>query len=421
MIYLKGAVEETVEEIQELEDGVRDIIWDVRKNKDQAILKYNEKIDGCHRKELLVEKEEIQEAYRELDPQLIEDIKKSAENVRKFAIEQKNSSKEIHDFEVVPGVFLGHKILPIENVGCYVPGGVYPLYSTAIMLVVPAKVARVNRIVACSPPMHSTNKIHPATLVAMDIAGADEIYVMGGAHSIAAMAYGIEQMDPVDKIVGPGNQFVTEAKRQCFGQIGIDFLAGPSEVLIIGDRNAKPEYIAADLLAQCEHDKKAKGILITDDEKLGQDVIREVERQLEDLPTKEIAKISWEKNGEVILVDSLEEAYEISNKYAPEHLELHLRDEKAAIDKLINYGSLFIGENAAEVFGDYISGTNHTLPTVKAARYTGGVSVAMFTKTATNQRIDKRGLENIGEIAARMARGEGLIGHARSAEKRLKD
>ncbi len=421
MIYLKGAVEETVEEIQELEDGVRDIIWDVRKNKDQAILKYNEKFDGCHRKELLVEKEEIQEAYRELDPQLIEDIKKSAENVRKFAIEQKNSSKEIHDFEVVPGVFLGHKILPIENVGCYVPGGVYPLYSTAIMLVVPAKVARVNRIVACSPPMHSTNKIHPATLVAMDIAGADEIYVMGGAHSIAAMAYGIEQMDPVDKIVGPGNQFVTEAKRQCFGQIGIDFLAGPSEVLIIGDRNAKPEYIAADLLAQCEHDKKAKGILITDDEKLGQDVIREVERQLEDLPTKEIAKISWEKNGEVILVDSLEEAYEISNKYAPEHLELHLRDEKAAIDKLINYGSLFIGENAAEVFGDYISGTNHTLPTVKAARYTGGVSVAMFTKTATNQRIDKRGLENIGEIAARMARGEGLIGHARSAEKRLKD
>lgn len=421
MIYLKGAVEETVEEIQELEDGVRDIIWDVRKNKDQAILKYNEKFDGCHRKELLVEKEEIQEAYRELDPQLIEDIKKSAENVRKFAIEQKNSSKEIHDFEVVPGVFLGHKILPIENVGCYVPGGVYPLYSTAIMLVVPAKVARVNRIVACSPPMHSTNKIHPATLVAMDIAGADEIYVMGGAHSIAAMAYGIEQMDPVDKIVGPGNQFVTEAKRQCFGQIGIDFLAGPSEVLIIGDRNAKPEYIAADLLAQCEHDKKAKGILITDDEKLGQEVIREVERQLEDLPTKEIAKISWEKNGEVILVDSLEEAYEISNKYAPEHLELHLRDEKAAIDKLINYGSLFIGENAAEVFGDYISGTNHTLPTVKAARYTGGVSVAMFTKTATNQRIDKRGLENIGEIAARMARGEGLIGHARSAEKRLKD
>ncbi len=421
MIYLKGAVEETVEEIQELEDGVRDIIWDVRKNKDQAILKYNEKFDGCHRKELLVEKEEIQEAYRELDPQLIEDIKKSAENVRKFAIEQKNSSKEIHDFEVVPGVFLGHKILPIENVGCYVPGGGYPLYSTAIMLVVPAKVARVNRIVACSPPMHSTNKIHPATLVAMDIAGADEIYVMGGAHSIAAMAYGIEQMDPVDKIVGPGNQFVTEAKRQCFGQIGIDFLAGPSEVLIIGDRDAKPEYIAADILAQCEHDKKAKGILITDDEKLGQEVIREVERQLEDLPTKEIAKISWEKNGEVILVDSLEEAYEISNKYAPEHLELHLRDEKAAIDKLINYGSLFIGENAAEVFGDYISGTNHTLPTVKAARYTGGVSVAMFTKTATNQRIDKRGLENIGEIAARMARGEGLIGHARSAEKRLKD
>ena len=420
MEYLKKALEETIEEIEELEANVRDIVWNVRKNKDAAIIDYNKRFDNCHRKDLLVKKEEIEEAYRQVDGQLIEDIKKSAENVRKFALEQKNSMTEIHDFEVVEGVFLGHRIIAIENVGCYVPGGGYPLYSTAIMLIVPAKVANVGRIIACSPPMKGTDKIHPSTLVAMDIGGADEIYVMGGAHSIAAMAYGTETIKAVDKIVGPGNQFVTEAKRQCFGQIGIDFLAGPSEVLIIADETGNIEYIAADILAQCEHDKKAKGILITTDINIGKEVIKEVEKQLEDLPTREIAEVSWQDNGEIIVVDSLEEAYSLSNKYAPEHLELHLKDEKSALDKLYNYGSLFIGENAAEVFGDYISGTNHTLPTVKAARYTGGVSVAMFTKTVTNQRINKKGLENIGPIAVRMAQGEGLIGHARSAMKRIK-
>ncbi|SHH16594.1 histidinol dehydrogenase [Anaerosphaera aminiphila DSM 21120] len=419
MKYLKKKIEVSLEETQEKEKTVREIIANVRTNKDAAVIEYNKKFDNCERKNLLVIQEEIEEAYKKVDAQLIEDIKKSAENVKKFAVEQKNSMREISDFEIVPGVFLGHRIIPIQNIGCYIPGGSYPLYSTAIMLVVPARVAGVKRIAACAPPMKGTDKIHPSTLVALDIAGADEIYTVGGVQSIAALAYGTEQIKAVDKIVGPGNQFVTEAKRQCFGQIGIDFIAGPSEVLIIADETGNVEYIAADILAQCEHDYKARGILITTDEDLGKRVIKEVEEQLKDLSTREIAEVSWMDNGEVIVVKSLNSAYEMANDYAPEHLEIHVTNEREAVEKLINYGSLFIGQNAAEVFGDYISGTNHTLPTVRAARYTGGVSVATFTKTVTHQKMTEEGIKNIGEIAERMAIGEDLIAHAKAARKRL--
>ncbi len=419
MKHLKKAVKATIEQTQKMEDNVKKIIIDVMENKDEAIVKYNKKFDGCERKDLLVRPEEIKEAYKKVGPKLIEDMKMSAQNVKKFAIEQRKSMTEIDNYEVVPGVFLGHRIIPIENVACYVPGGGYPLYSTAIMLIVPAKVAKVDRVVACSPPMKGTKEIHPSTLVAMDIAGADEIYVMGGAHSIAALAYGTEQIKPVDKIVGPGNPFVTEAKRQCFGVVGIDFLAGPSEVLIIADETGDMENIAADILAQCEHSLQARGILISTSKELGEKVITEVEKQLEYLDTKDIAETSWRNNGEVIVVNNLDKAYQIANEYAPEHLEIHVQDEEAAVNELRNYGSLFIGENAAEVFGDYISGTNHTLPTGRAARYTGGLSVATFTKIATHQRITSKGVKNIGEIAVRMAKGEHLTAHAKAAEKRL--
>ncbi|RVU53858.1 histidinol dehydrogenase [Anaerosphaera multitolerans] len=419
MEYLKNKIEVPLEKTQEMEENVREIIANVRQNKGAAVIEYNSKFDNCNRENLLVSRDEIEEAYKNVSPQLIEDIKKSAENVKKFAIEQKNSMKEVEDFEVVPGVFLGHRILPIKNVGCYVPGGGYPLYSTAIMLIVPAKVAGVNRVVACSPPMKGENKIHPSTLVAMDIAGVDEIYTVGGAQSIAALTYGTEQIKAVDKIVGPGNQYVTEAKRQCFGQIGIDFIAGPSEVLIVADDIGEVEYIAADILAQCEHDYQARGILITTSKELGEKVIGEVENQLKDLDTKDVAGVSWKNNGEVIVVETLDEAFEMANDYAPEHLEIHVKDEEYALEKLYNYGSLFIGKNAAEVFGDYISGTNHTLPTVRAARYTGGVSVATFTKTVTHQKMNEEGVKNIGEIAVRMAEGEYLSAHARSAKKRI--
>lgn len=419
MRYLKEATIRAEDASEELSKNVASIIKEVRKNGDKALLNYNQKFDNCSRKYFAVSTDEIREAYEETDSQVIDDIKAAIENVRKFSIKQRESLGEVKDYEVVPGVFLGHRNIPLDSCGCYVPGGGYPLYSTAIMLVVPAKVAGVKRVVACSPPVRGTNKIHPYTLVAMNLAGADEIYVVGGVQAIGALSYGTDQIKKVNKIVGPGNQYVTEAKRQCFGPVGIDFVAGPSEVLIIADEIGNPAYIAADILAQCEHDLQARGILLTTDEGLGNKVIEEVEKQLEELDTKEFAAKSWEDNGEIILFDSLEEAYEYSNEYAPEHLEIHLKDEEAAIENLLNYGSLFIGENAAEVLGDYISGTNHTLPTLGAAKYTGGVSVLTFLKTVTNQRITKEGIDNIGSIAARMARGENLEAHARAAEIRL--
>lgn len=271
---------------------------------------------------------------------------------------------------------------------------------------------------ACSPVMKGTDKINPKTLAAMDIAGADEIYAVGGAQAIAAFSYGTEEIPAVDMIVGPGNQYVTEAKRQCYGQVGIDFVAGPSEVLVIADGSGTPEIVAADLLAQSEHDPNAKGMLITTDERFGQAVIQAVEKELSWLPTASIAEKSWETYGEVVLTENLEEAVEITNSYAPEHLELNVREPEILKEKLYNYGSLFIGENTAEVFGDYASGTNHTLPTLRAARYTGGVWVGTFLKTCTHQSMTLEAMRELAPLVERMAKGEGLMGHARAAEVR---
>lgn len=271
---------------------------------------------------------------------------------------------------------------------------------------------------ACSPVMKGTNEINPKTLIAMDIAGADEIYAVGGAQSIAAFSYGTEEIRPVDMIVGPGNRFVTEAKRQCYGQVGIDFVAGPSEVLVIADGSGTPEIVAADLLAQSEHDPNAKGILITTEESFGTAVMEAVERELAVLETAEIARKSWGVYGEVILVDSLEEAVCLANEYAPEHLELNVQNPEEVSKQLYNYGSLFMGENTAEVFGDYASGTNHTLPTLRAARYTGGVWVGTFLKTCTYQSMTPEAAAELAPLVYRMAKGEGLMGHARAAEVR---
>jgi len=340
-------------------------------------------------------------------------------NIEEFAKAQKDSIKEIKEFEVQPGIKLGHRIIPIDSCCCYVPGGSYPLYSTALMLSIPAKVAGVKRIVGCSPPMKGTSKIHPMTLVAMDLGGVDEIYVTGGAQAIAAFSYGTESIKPVDLIVGPGNQYVTEAKRQCYGQVGIDFIAGPSEVLIIADERSNPKILAADILGQSEHDLLAKGILLTVSENVGEKVIEQVEEQLKTLETREIASKSWEDFGEVIFCDSLEEATQISNNYAPEHLELAIENPERIIEELNNYGSLFIGENTAEVFGDYASGTNHTLPTLRAARYTGGVYVGTFLKTCTHQKMTKEASQKIAPMVSKMAEGEGLVAHSRAAKERI--
>ncbi len=419
MKIIKKAKERTAEDNRQLRNTVSDIIDNVCRNGDQALREYSERFDGFVRDAFRVSREEIDAAYAQMDPSDIEDLKAAKANIEAFAKAQRESMAEIRDFSPQPGIFLGHKIIPVSSCCCYVPGGSYPLFSTALMLITPAKVAGVGRVAATAPVVHGTGSIHYKTLVAMDLAGADEIYAVGGAQAIAAFSYGTEEIRPVDVIVGPGNQFVAEAKRQCYGQVGIDFIAGPSEVLVIADEKADPDVLAADLLAQCEHDPNAKGFLLATDEALAKAVIASVEKELETLPTAGIARRSWEDYGEVVVVDDLAEAVSVCNDYAPEHLEVNIEDPDSIIDDLVNYGSLFIGANTAEVFGDYASGTNHTLPTVKAARYTGGVWVGTFLKTCTNQRMTPQASSAIAPLVNRMAKGEGLMAHAIAAEKRF--
>ncbi|MDR1580193.1 MAG: histidinol dehydrogenase [Synergistaceae bacterium] len=418
MNFLKKASKRTVTTAKVLAEGVAGIIEDVRENGDEALLRYSLKFDGCERAVLRVGKDEIDEAYQKIAKTDIADIRQAAENIRKFAEAQKETMTELPAFTPSPGVTLGHRVIPIESCCCYVPGGRYPLYSTALMLAIPAKAAGVRRVAACSPVAKGTQGVHPKTLIAMDVAGVDEIYAVGGAHAVAAFSYGTERIVPVDIIVGPGNSYVTEAKRQCCGQVGIDFIAGPSEVLVIADHTAEPRLIAADLLAQSEHDRFAQGIVVTTSEEIGRAIISEVEKQLETLETAETASQSWADYGEVIVVDTLDEAVSISNRIAPEHLEIQTEDSETLISGLYNYGSMFIGKNTAEVFGDYASGTNHTLPTLRAARYTGGVWVGTFLKVCTHQKFSRDAMNEIAPLVSRMARGEGLIAHARAAEIR---
>ncbi|MDO4518535.1 MAG: histidinol dehydrogenase [Bacillota bacterium] len=423
MRSIKKAKTRTIKDQGELRIIVQEMIDRIIKEGDSALREYNERFDKCTRENLRISSEEIAEAYELVPKDEIDDIKAAARNIAAFATAQRGTLGELEDFSPAPGIWLGQRIIPVDSCCCYVPGGGYPLYSTALMLGIPAKVAGVERITACSPTMKGTNKINPKTLVAMDIAGIDEIYAVGGAQAIAALSYGTEQIKPVNLIVGPGNSFVTEAKRQCYGKVGIDFLAGPSEVLVIADKAANPEIIAADMLAQSEHDKEAKGILVTTDEALAKATIEAVERQLSELSTRNIAEKSWADYGEVILVDSIDEAIDYSNEYAPEHLEINI-DEKLideVIPRLRNYGSLFIGENTAEVFGDYASGTNHTLPTLGAAMYTGGVWVGTFLKTNTYQRMSVDGMRSIAPLVSSLAQGEGLEGHSNAAEVRLRE
>ena len=411
---LKPSKKRTEEDRSRLMATVGDIIADVRMNGDAALMEYNRRFDGCERTALRISEQEIRDAYDKVSAQEIEDIKKAAANIENFAKAQRATVGALEDFSPSPGIVLGHRVIPVGSCCCYVPGGGYPLYSTALMLGIPAKVAGVERVTACSPVIKGTDCIHPKTLVAMDVAGVDEIYAVGGAQAIAAFSYGADQIQPVDMIV-------TEAKRQCYGKVGIDFVAGPSEVLIIADGNADPEVLAADILAQSEHDKEAKGILVTTDEKLGASVIDAVEAQLSTLETEPIARSSWNDFGEILIADSLDEAVEYANTYAPEHLEVNVAEVDAdrVVSGLKNYGSLFIGGNTAEVFGDYASGPNHTLPTLGAARYTGGVWVGTFLKICTYQSMSRDAMMGIAPLVSNLARGEGLIGHARAAEIRM--
>jgi len=390
---------------------VNNIIEDVKQNGDKAVKKYTEIFDKTKIKNLEVNKIEIKEAYKKIDKKTLRIIKSAAVNIKKFAKKQFNQFK---NFEYTKdGITIGQRIIPIEKVGVYIPGGRYPLPSTALMCIIPAKIAGVKNIIACSP------KIKPETIVASHFAGANLIFRVGGVQAIAAMAYGTGTIPKVDKIVGPGNKYVTQAKKEIYGDCGIDFLAGPSEILIVADKWANPVLIAADLLAQAEHDVNAKLIFITDTSKLIKKVKKELKIQLNKITTKKIAEKSLKKK-KIIKVKNLEEAIKKANEFAPEHLMLQIKNPKRFLKKLKNYGSLFLGDYSAVVFGDYCSGINHVLPTNKVSRYTGGLSVRDFIKIQTYQYITKIGAKKLGKTAIDFASIEGLDAHQKSARVRLK-
>jgi len=389
---------------------VREVFDAVKATGDEAVRHYAQKFDLSCPESFEVSEAQVKKAYSEVDADFLAAIKKAASNVEKFALLQLAASK---DFETQnDGVTLGQKTIPLETVGCYVPGGRYPLPSTALMTIIPAKVAGVKNIIVCSP------KIAAATIVAADVAGASRIFAVGGIQAVAAMTFGTQSIPSVDKIVGPGNKYVAAAKKQAFGAVGIDFIAGPSEVMVIADDSADAELVAADLLAQAEHDPLARCDLVTDSAEFAKKVEAEVAKQLEVLSTKEVASKSI-ANGTIVLVDSIKDAVAVANKAAPEHLELQVKDADTLIPKLRNYGSLFIGKYCAEVFGDYSSGTNHSLPTSGAARYTGGLSVREFVKVVTYQRADKKPSSEMVNAAATLAKKEGLAAHEKAARLRL--
>ena len=418
MKKLKEAKFRAVGDDRTVRDSVTAIIDDVRLRGDDAVRDWCRKFDGPTREVFRISREEIEAAKSRLPESFLDDLRQARDNIRAFAEAQRGTITEVHDFSPQPGIFLSDRVIPVSSCLCYVPGGRFPLYSSSLMLITPARVAGVPRIAACSPIDRETGTVNDKTLAAMDIAGADEIYGVGGVQAVAAFSYGTETIAPVDLIVGPGNQFVAEAKRQCYGQVGIDFVAGPSEVLVIADETADPVTMAADLLAQSEHDPNAKAMLLTTNEAFGRAVIEAVEKELETLPTAMTAGASWRDYGEVTLVNDIQEAIDESNRIAPEHLEVNIRDSETILDRLVNYGSLFLGGNTAEVFGDYASGTNHTLPTVRASRYTGGVWVGTFLKVCTHQRMTREASQAIAPLVERLAEGEGLAAHAFAAKRR---
>lgn len=396
---------------------VNDIIDKVKQDGDKAIFEYTEKYDGVRLDSIAVDNTSMKLAYDMVSAETIENLQFAASRIRNFAEHQKTCLSEL-SYEITPGITLGHRIIPVESCGCYVPAGRYPLPSSALMSIIPAKVAGVKRIVACSPANKDANGIHPAVLVAMDIAGADEVYCMGGAQAIAAYAYGTESVTPVDIIVGPGNKFVTEAKRQVSGSVGIDMLAGPSEVVIMIDETSNPQWVAADALARCEHDPNSWTVIVSTNEAIVHDVIKEINKQLDVLPTAVVAAESWKNNSKIILADNIDEAINITNEIAPEHLQVMTKNSHSDAQKLHNFGSLFIGRYAPVAFGDYVSGTNHILPTQRCSRFSNGVFVGTFLKISSVQEITEEGAKMLSPHCAYLAGVEGLLGHQYSAKLR---
>lgn len=400
-----------------VEKIVSDIIADVRKNGDDALYKYCEKFDKAKLSSLLVTKEEIDEALSKVEPEFLEILKKAAANIKKFHEKQVRTSFIINDEN---GIVTGQKVIPVDRAGLYVPGGTAAYPSTVLMDAIPAKIAGCKEVVITTPPS-ADGKVNPVILAAASVAGVDKIVKVGGAQAIAALAYGTESVPKVDKIVGPGNAFVAEAKKQVYGIVSIDMIAGPSEILIVADATSNPKYLAADLLSQAEHDKLASAVLVCDSEKLANDVSAELEKQIPNLERAEIARASIDNNGKIIVADDLYKAIEISNEIAPEHLELCVDNPFDYLDAIRHAGSIFMGKNCPEALGDYFAGPNHTLPTSGTAKFSSPLSVDDFVKKTQYTYYTKDALKRVARDVEYFAKKEGLTAHAKSAVIRIEE
>ncbi|RUU50704.1 histidinol dehydrogenase [Mesorhizobium sp. M2C.T.Ca.TU.002.02.1.1] len=397
---------------------VETILADIEKRGDAAVRELSERFDKWSPASFRLSDSDIEKAIAKVSARDLEDIRFAQAQVRNFAEKQRACLQDL-EVETLPGVVLGHKNIPVETVGCYVPGGKYPMVASAHMSVVTARVAGVKKIIACAPPFQGGP--HPAIVAAMHMGGADEIYVLGGIQAVGAMALGTETIGRVDMLVGPGNAFVAEAKRQLYGRIGIDLFAGPTETLVIADDSVDGEICATDLLGQAEHGPTSPAVLLTNSEKLARDTMAEVERQLKTLPTAEIAAKAWADYGEVIVCDSYEEMVTEADRIASEHVQVMTRDPDYFLNNMRNYGALFLGPRTNVAYGDKVIGTNHTLPTKKAARYTGGLWVGKFIKTCTYQRVlTDEASAMIGEYCSRLCILEGFYGHAEQANIRVR-
>ena len=400
--------------IKEIVEG---IIKEIEENGDAGVWRYSESFDKWSPESFRLADDEIQKIVDDTPRQVIDDILFAQKQIRFFAERQRASITDI-EVETLPGVFLGHKNIPVNSVGCYIPGGRYPMVASAHMSILTAKVAGVKRVIACTPAMHG--KVPEVTVCAMHFAGADEIYILGGVQALSAMAIGTASISPVDMIVGPGNAFVAEAKRQLYGRVGIDLFAGPTEILVIADETSDAEMIACDLLGQSEHGPTSPAALITTSEKIAEETISEIERQLKTLPTADIASVAWRDYGSIVLVENEKEAVKVADEMAYEHVEVLTKDPDYFLDNMTNYGALFLGPETNVAYGDKVIGTNHTLPTMKNARFTGGLWVGKFLKNCTYQRCTPEASVVIGEYAMRLCELEGFAGHKEQAALRVR-
>ena len=397
---------------------VENMLENVAANGDKAVREYSEKLDKWSPESFRLSSVQIRQIISGLPEQVIEDITFAQTQIRNFAQIQRESIKDV-EVETLPGVILGHKNIPVNSVGCYVPGGRYPMVASAHMSVLTAKVAGVKRVIACTPPING--KIPAATVAAMYMAGADEIYLLGGVQAIAMMALGTETVQPVDMLVGPGNAYVAEAKRQLYGKVGIDLFAGPTETLVIADDTTDVETCATDLLGQAEHGPTSPAILLTTSKTIAEGIEAEIQRQLAVLPTADVASVSWRDYGQVILVDTVDELVSEADRIASEHVQVMTENPRYFLDKMTNFGGLFLGDKTNVAYGDKVIGTNHTLPTREAARYTGGLWVGKFLKTCTYQEIrTPEASAMIGEYCSRLCAIENFSGHKEQADLRVR-